>query len=330
MDWLQRREFIILLGGTAAAWPMVARAQQLATPVIGYLSSFPADINPRFTQAFQQGLNEADFFEGRNVAIEYRWDEEGRYDRLPMMAADLVGRQVSVLFASPIPAALAAKAATATIPIVFAIGSDPVETGLVVSLNRPGGNVTGATFLSVALGAKRLELLRDLVPKIASVGLLVNPNNPNAAVQIKEMQEATTALALQLNVLRAASQSDFDNVFAMLVRQRTDALIVSADPFFLSHRAQLVERALRHSMPAIYYAREFAAAGGLISYASSFTDSFRQAATYVARLLKGEKAADLPVLQPTKFELVINLRTAMALGLEIPPMVLARADEVIE
>ena len=234
-----RREFITLLGGAAATWPLTARAQQPAMPVIGYLSSFPADINPKFTQAFQQGLNEADFFEGRNVAIEYRWDEEGRYDRLPMMAADLVGRQVSVLFASPIPAALAAKAATATIPIVFAIGSDPVETGLVVSLNRPGGNVTGATFLSVALGAKRLELLRDLVPKITSVGLLVNPNNPNAAVQIKEMQEATTALALQLNVLRATSQSDFDNVFAMLVRQRTDALIVSADPFFLSHRAQL-------------------------------------------------------------------------------------------
>ena len=183
-------------------------------PVIGYLSSFPADLNPKFTQAFLRGLNDVGFFEGRNVAIEYRWDEEGRYDRLPMMAADLVGRRVAVLFASPIPAAIAAKAATANIPIVFAIGSDPVETGLVVSLNRPGGNITGATFLSVELGAKRLELLRDLVPKIASIGLLVNPNNPNAVVQTKEMQAATTALGLQLNVLRAASQSDFDNAFA--------------------------------------------------------------------------------------------------------------------
>jgi putative ABC transport system substrate-binding protein len=299
-------------------------------PVIGYLSSFPADINPKFTQAFGQGLNDAGFFEGRNVTIEYRWDEEGRYDRLPTMAADLVGRRVAVLFASPIPAALAAKAATATIPIVFAIGSDPVETGLVVSLNRPGGNVTGATFLSVELGAKRLELLRDLLPKIASIGLLVNPNNPNAAVQTKEMQVATTALGLQLNIVSAGSQSDFDNAFETLVGQRTDALVLSADPFFFSHRDQLVALAMRSPVPAIYYAREFALAGGLISYASSFGDSFRQAATYVGRILKGEKPADLPVLQPTKFELVINLKTANALGINIPPSLLVRADEVIE
>jgi putative tryptophan/tyrosine transport system substrate-binding protein len=326
---MKRRQFISLLGG-AAAWPLAARAQQAAMPVIGYLSSFPADINPKFTQAFRQGLNDAGFVEGRNLTIEYRWDEEGRYDRLPTMAADLVGRRVAVLFASPIPAALAAKATTTTIPIVFAIGSDPVVTGLVVSMNRPGGNVTGATFLSVELGAKRLELMRDLLPKIASIGLLVNPNNPNAAVQTKEMQAATTALGLQLNIVSAGSQSDLDNAFETLVRQRTDALVVSADPFFFSHRDQLVALAMRSSVPAIYYAREFALAGGLISYASSFGDSFHQAATYVGRILKGDKPGDSPVLQPTNFELVINLKTAKMLGINIPPTLLARADEVIE
>jgi putative ABC transport system substrate-binding protein len=326
---MRRRAFIGLLGG-AAAWPLGARAQQQAMPVIGYLSSLPANINPKFKEAFLQGLNDVGLFEGRDVSIEYRWDDEGRYERLPIMAGDLVGRQVAVLFASPIPAALAAKAATAAIPIVFAIGSEPVETGLIASMNRPGGNVTGATFLSVELGARRLELLRDLVPNMASVGLLVNPSNPNAAVQTKEMHAATSALGLRLNVLSAASQSDLDHAFATLARDQTEALVVSADPFLISHRDKVVALALRGSVPAIYYAREFAAAGGLVSYASSFSDSFRQAAIYVGRILKGEKAADLPVIQPAKFELVINLKTAKALGLEIPPTLLARADEVIE
>jgi putative ABC transport system substrate-binding protein len=324
-----RRNFIALLG-SAAAWPHAARAQQVTRPIIGYLSSFPAELNPKFTQSFRQGLNDTGFFEGHNVTIEYRWDDEGRYDRLPLMATDLVERHVAVLFAAPIPAALAAKATTSAIPIVFAIGSDPVGTGLVASLNRPGGNVTGATFLSVELGAKRLDLLRDLVPNITSIGLLLNPNNPNAAVQTKEMQEATTALKVRLNVVNATSQSNFDDAFATLTRERANGLIVSADPFFLSHRDQLVALVLRHSIPAVYYAREFAAAGGLISYASSFADSFRQAGTYVGRILNGEKPAELPVMQPTKFELVINLKTAKALGLDVPTQLLARADEVID
>jgi len=247
-----------------------------------------------------------------------------------MMAADLVGRDVAVIFSSPIPAALAAKAATVTIPIVFAIGSDPVETGLVASLNRPGGNITGATFLSVALGAKRLELLRDLIPKLASIGLLVNSTNPNAMLQTTDMQTAANRLGLQFNVLSASSHSDLENAFGALAQRRTDALVVSADPFFISHRDQLVALAARHALPAIYYAREFVAAGGLVSYASSFADSFHQAAGYVARVLRGDKPADLPVLQPTKFELVVNLKTAKALGLDVPPTLLARADEVIE
>jgi putative tryptophan/tyrosine transport system substrate-binding protein len=327
---MKRREFIAFIGSTAAAWSVAASAQQSAIPVVGYLSSFSADINPKFVQAFRQGLNEAGFVEGRNVIIEYRWDEEGRYDRLPMMAADLVGQRVAVLFASPVPAALAAKATTATVPIVFAIGSDPVEAGLVDSLSRPGANVTGATFLSVELGAKRLELLRDLLPAINSIGLLLNPNNPNAAPQTKHFQAATSALGLQLIVLHAGSVSDFSNTFATLAKKRIDAIIVSADPFFISHRDQLVALAAQYSKPAVYYAREFVMAGGLLSYATSLTESFHQAATYVGRILKGAKPADLPVEQPTKFELVINLKTARALGLTMPPSVLARADELIE
>ncbi len=324
---MRRREFITLFGGAAVAWPAAARAQQPAMPLIGFLS---IDGNQRFTPDFRQGLNDAGFVEGRNVTIEYRWAEDGRYDRLPMMAADLVGRRAAVLFASPIPAALAAKAATATTPIVFAIGSDPVEMGLVASLNRPGGNATGATWLAVELGAKRLELLRDLVPRIAAVALLVNPNNPTTAMQTKDMQAAATTLGLKLNIVSAGSQSDFDNVFVTVVRQRSDALVVSPESLFLGGREQLIALAARHAMPAIYYTREFAAAGGLICYGSSFADSFRQAGSYVGRILKGEKPADLPVMRPTKFELVINLKTAKALGLTVPLIMQMTADEVIE
>ena len=324
---MKRRDFTALLCG-AVTWPLAARAQGDVL-VVGYLSSFSAETNRKFTEAFREGLSEAGFQEGRNVNIEYRWAEEGRCETLAKMAAELANRRVSVIFASPIPAALAAKATTATIPIVFAVGSDPVQTGLVTSLNRPGGNATGATFLSVELGSKRLELLRDLVPNIASVGLLVNPHNPNAMPQIKEMEKATKAFGLRLDTLEASAEGDFDGVYRTL-RQRNDALVVSADPFFMNHRSQLVGLAIQYAIPTVYYAREFVSAGGLISYASSLDDSFRRAATYVARILKGDKAADLPVVQPTKFELVLNLKTAKALGLTVSPTLLARTDEVID
>src|ERR1700676_2353279 len=261
---MRRRDFIKIIAGSATAWPLSARAQQPAMPVIGFLSSFTT--NPRFVAAFRQGLGEAGYVEGQNVAIEYHWAEGGQYDRLPTVAADLVGRQVAVIVASPIPAALAAKAATTTIPIIFAIGSDPIESGLVASLNRPGGNITGVSFLSVELGAKRLELLRDLVPRVASIALLVNPNNTNAQPQTKETQLAAAGLGLNLDVLQASSRADFDQAFATLVRQRAGALVVSADPFFISQRDHLVTRAARHPLPAIYYSREFTEAGGLMSY----------------------------------------------------------------
>ncbi len=326
---MRRRKFITLVGGATITLPLAGRAQQPAMPVIGFLSSFSPETNRKFTEAFRAGLDEAGFHEGRNVNIEYRWAEAGRYETLPKLAAELANQRVSVIFASPIPAAVAAKAATATIPIVFAVGADPVETGLVTSLNRPGGNATGTTFLSVELGSKRLELLRDLVPKVASVGLLVNPHNPNAVSTIKGMEEATKALGLRLDTLEASAEGDFDNVFRTL-RQRNDALMVSADPFFFGHLSQIVGLAAEYAIPTMYYAREFVSAGGLVSYASSLGDSFHQAATYVARILKGEKAADLPVLQPTRFELTLNLKAAKALGLTVLPTLLARADEVIE
>jgi putative ABC transport system substrate-binding protein len=324
---MKRREFITLLSA-AAAWPVIARAQQVAMPLVGFLSSFTT--NPHFVAAFRKGLAEVGYVEGQNVAIECRWAEGGQYDQLSTLAADLVSRRVSVIVASPIPAALAARAATATIPIVFAIGSDPVESGLVASLNRPSGNITGVSVLSVELGAKRLELLRTLVPKAASMALLVNPNNSNAEPQIKETQLAAAGLGLRLDVLKASSRADFDSAFSALVRQRAGALAVSADPFFISERDHLVALAAHHAVPAIYYAREFVEAGGLMSYGSDFAVAHRQAGAYAGRLLKGEKPADLPVMLSAKFEFVLSLKTAKRLGVEVPAALLALADEVIE
>lgn len=325
---MKRREFISVVGGAMAAWSSASRAQQAAMPLIGFLSSFTN--NPRFVGSFRKGLAEAGYIEGQNVAIEYRWMEGGQYDQLPAAAVDLANQRVSVIVASPIPAALAAKAATATVPIVFAIGSDPVETGLVASLNRPGANITGVSFLVVAVGAKRLALLRDFVPDASSVALLVNPSNPNAEPQIKDTQSATAELGLRLDVLRASSKDDFGTAFEALVRQRAGALFVSADPFFVSRRDELIALAARHGVPTMYFAREFTAAGGLMSYGSSFAAAYQQAGNYAGRILRGAKPGDLPVILSEKFEFVINLKTARGLGLEVPSKLLALADEVIE
>jgi ABC-type uncharacterized transport system substrate-binding protein len=324
---VRRREFITLLGGAAAVWPVAARAQK-SMSVIGFLSASSPGEATRPT-AFLRGLEETGFTVGRNVGIEYRY-AQGRYDQLAAMAREFVERPVAVILASSLPAAVAAKAATKTIPIVFVSGPDPVQLGLVESLNRPGPNITGVSNFFGALGGKRMELIRELVPKTGLIAYLLNPTNQNALVHSKEVQDAARLMGQQLEVLNARDDREVDAAFARLQMRGAGALLVGDDPFFNSRQVQLVTAARRYAVPAIYYARDFVEQGGLVSYGSSQSETYRQAGLYVGRVLKGENPADLPVVQPTKFELVINLKTAKALGIEVPPALLARADEVIE
>src|SRR5262245_22558865 len=324
-----RRDFVALLGATAATWPLAARAQS-SMPVIGFLSSaFPGRDAGRL-DGFRKGLSEAGYVEGRNVAIEYRWAED-EFDRLPALAVDLARREIAVIATSGhILGALAAKAATKTIPIVFLTGSDPVKVGLVASLSQPGGNLTGVTTLSVELEPKRLELLHEVVPKATNIGALVNPNNPNAATQSRDIQAAARALGVKVYILNASTEDDFNAVFDRLDQLQVGGLVIATDGIFITHSKRLAALAVRHGVPSIFQFHPFAAAGGLMSYGGSLFELYRQTGIYTARILKGEKPSDLPVQQVTRVELIINVKTAKALNLTIPPTLLARADEVIE
>jgi putative tryptophan/tyrosine transport system substrate-binding protein len=329
LDRLQRRDFITLLGG-AATWPLAARAQQPVMPVVGYLYSGSADANPHFVTAFLQGLGQTGYIEGRNFAIEYRW-AEGKYDRLPELAADLIRHPVTVIVApGNLASALAAKAATTTIPIVFAIGGDPVKLGLVASMNRPGSNATGVTMYHSELGAKRLGFLKEVGRGAALVAVLMNPTNLEHDVDLKEIQEAARTIGQRIQVLSASTSREIGAAFATLAEKRAEALLTMQDTFFNNRRVQIVTLAARHALPAIYVARDWSVAGGLMSYGTRTADVWRQVGVYTGRILSGAKPAELPVEQPTKFELVINLQTATALALDISPNLLALADEVIE
>jgi putative ABC transport system substrate-binding protein len=326
---MRRRDFIKALGSGAAAWPIAARAQRVALPVIGYLAAGNPNSEARLVDAFVKGLGEAGYEKGKNARIEYRW-AENQYDRLPSMAADLVRREVAVIAATTTPAVRAAKAATGTIPIVFTTIADPVQIGFVASLSRPGGNVTGATLLSVEVGPKLVELLHGAVPAVSTMVLLINPANPNADTQSRSIQQAALKLGLNLHVLSASIESDLDTSFSKLAELQAGALVIGHDVFFNAQTKQLAELAVRNKIPAIYTLSEFAASGGLISYGASRTDAWHQAGIYVGRILKGEKPGELPVIQPTTFEMAINLRTAKALGVSFPLTLIARADEIIE
>jgi putative tryptophan/tyrosine transport system substrate-binding protein len=326
---MKRREFITLLGGTAVAWPLAARAQQPALRVAGFLSSLSLAQTAHHVAAFRRGLSEIGFLEGENIAIEYRF-ADGQYERLTSMAADLIRRPVSVIVTAGPPAALAARTATTAVPIVFIVGLDPVAAGLVASFNKPGGNATGFSLMAGPLGQKRLELLREIVPKTSVIAMLVNPVSPDAAPEIRDVQGAAQVNRIKLNIFNASSPSDLDTAFRSLAERRADALLVGSDPFFTNQHREIATSAGRLGIPTIYPFREFAEAGGLISYGTNIARVFREAGVYAARILRGTDPADLPVVQPTTFELVVNLKTAKALGLTVPDKLLALADEVIE